>query len=141
MCILQRKKLWWEAGKRFVKIKISAKTLRTINKNGLEAVAKEHDINLSALPYVDCSEARIQWKASQPKRPPMAKKPRCDITPCTELYNNQFPGCARCPDCVTAGPQPRPHAMFAWHEALQRHCSCCRLSLYFAACLSDECNT
>lgn len=44
---LQRKKLWWEAGKKFVKLRLSTKALRTIEKNGLDAVAKQAGIDLS----------------------------------------------------------------------------------------------
>ncbi|XP_010457490.1 PREDICTED: 50S ribosomal protein L28, chloroplastic-like [Camelina sativa] len=43
---LQYKKVWWEAGKRFVKLRLSTKALKTIEKNGLDAVAKEAGIDL-----------------------------------------------------------------------------------------------
>ncbi|XP_071707407.1 large ribosomal subunit protein bL28c-like [Rutidosis leptorrhynchoides] len=44
---LQYKKIWWEAGKRFVKLRLSTKALKTIEKNGLDAVAKKAGIDLS----------------------------------------------------------------------------------------------
>lgn len=44
---LQYKKLWWEAGKRFVKLRLSTKALRTIEKHGLDAVAKKARIDLN----------------------------------------------------------------------------------------------
>uniref|UniRef100_A0A7C9DVB2 Large ribosomal subunit protein bL28c n=2 Tax=Opuntia streptacantha TaxID=393608 RepID=A0A7C9DVB2_OPUST len=44
---LQYKKLWWEAGKRFVKLRLSTKALKTIEKNGLDEVAKKAGIDLS----------------------------------------------------------------------------------------------
>ncbi|CAI8585295.1 unnamed protein product [Vicia faba] len=44
---LQYKRLWWEAGKRFVKLRLSTKALKTIDKNGLDAVAKKAGIDLS----------------------------------------------------------------------------------------------
>nr|GLL41734.1 50S ribosomal protein L28, chloroplastic [Ipomoea trifida]GME10863.1 50S ribosomal protein L28, chloroplastic [Ipomoea batatas]GME10877.1 50S ribosomal protein L28, chloroplastic [Ipomoea batatas] len=44
---LQYKKLWWEAGKRYVKLRLSTKALKTIEKNGLDAVAKKAGIDLS----------------------------------------------------------------------------------------------
>ena len=44
---LQYKKLWWEAGKRFVKLRLSTKALRTIEKHGLDAVAKKAGIDLN----------------------------------------------------------------------------------------------
>ncbi|KAA0049228.1 hypothetical protein IC582_012559 [Cucumis melo] len=43
---LQYKKVWWEAGKRFVKLRLSTKALKTIEKNGLDAVAKKAGIDL-----------------------------------------------------------------------------------------------
>ncbi|XP_006653930.1 50S ribosomal protein L28, chloroplastic [Oryza brachyantha] len=44
---LQYKKLWWEAGKRFVKLRLSTKALKTIEKHGLDAVAKKAGIDLN----------------------------------------------------------------------------------------------
>ncbi|KAJ7522614.1 hypothetical protein O6H91_18G019900 [Diphasiastrum complanatum] len=43
---LQYKRLWWEDGKRFVKLRISTKAMKTIEKKGLDAMAKEAGINL-----------------------------------------------------------------------------------------------
>ncbi|KDP40368.1 hypothetical protein JCGZ_02366 [Jatropha curcas] len=44
---LQYKKVWWEAGNRYVKLRLSTKALKTIEKNGLDAVAKKAGIDLS----------------------------------------------------------------------------------------------
>lgn len=44
---LQSRKLWWEEGNKFVKLRISTKTLKTIQKNGLHATAKKYGINLN----------------------------------------------------------------------------------------------
>ena len=44
---LQYKRVWWEAGKRFVKLRLSTKALKTIEKNGLDAVAKKAGIDLT----------------------------------------------------------------------------------------------
>lgn len=44
---LQYKRLWWAEGDRWVKIKISTKALKTIDKIGLAAMAKRHGINLN----------------------------------------------------------------------------------------------
>lgn len=44
---LQWKRIWWEEGKRFVRLRISTKALKTIEKNGLSAMAKEAGINLN----------------------------------------------------------------------------------------------
>ncbi|KAL5702451.1 60S ribosomal protein L28 [Ranunculus cassubicifolius] len=43
---LQYKRIWWEAGKRFVKLRLSTKALKTIEKNGLDAVSKKAGIDL-----------------------------------------------------------------------------------------------
>ncbi|KAG9446888.1 hypothetical protein H6P81_013016 [Aristolochia fimbriata] len=43
---LQYKKIWWEAGNRYVKLRLSTKALKTIEKNGLDAVAKKAGIDL-----------------------------------------------------------------------------------------------
>ncbi|XP_062166188.1 large ribosomal subunit protein bL28c-like [Alnus glutinosa] len=43
---LQYKRIWWEAGKRYVKPRLSTKALKTIEKNGLDAVAKKAGIDL-----------------------------------------------------------------------------------------------
>ncbi|KAH7434944.1 hypothetical protein KP509_06G041500 [Ceratopteris richardii] len=44
---LQHKRLWWEEGKRFVKMRISAKALKTIDRKGLQQVAKDNGIDLN----------------------------------------------------------------------------------------------
>ena len=43
---LQTRKLWWEEGNKFVRIRVTTKTLKTIKKNGLNSVAKKYGINL-----------------------------------------------------------------------------------------------
>ena len=44
---LQSKKVWWEAGKRWVKLRLSTSAIKTLNKKGLEDMAKEAGINLN----------------------------------------------------------------------------------------------
>eukprot|EP01041_Mallomonas_annulata_P000599 gene599-1158_t len=44
---LQTRKLWWEEGNKFVRIRISTKTLKTVKKNGLNTVAKKYGIDLN----------------------------------------------------------------------------------------------
>ncbi|KAH8968211.1 hypothetical protein BDL97_03G117300 [Sphagnum fallax] len=44
---LQYKRLWWEEGKRFVKLRVCTKALKTVEKKGLQAMAKEAGINLA----------------------------------------------------------------------------------------------
>ncbi|KAJ0963685.1 hypothetical protein J5N97_028807 [Dioscorea zingiberensis] len=43
---LQYKRVWWEAGNRYLKLRLSTKALKTIEKNGLDAVAKKAGIDL-----------------------------------------------------------------------------------------------
>ena len=44
---LQDKRIWWERGKRWVKLRLSTKALKTVEKKGLEAMAKEAGIDLN----------------------------------------------------------------------------------------------
>ncbi len=44
---LQAKRLWWEGGNRFVKLRLSTAALRTIDKKGLDAFASEMGLDLS----------------------------------------------------------------------------------------------
>jgi hypothetical protein len=76
---MQKKRLFWEKGQRWVTLKVSARALRTIKKKGLDVMAEEKGIDLNKLPYNDVSEARLQWKAANSGAPPMAKNSRCDL--------------------------------------------------------------
>jgi large subunit ribosomal protein L28 len=44
---LQEKRLWWAEGKRWVKMRISTKALKTLDFKGLSAYAKEMGIDLN----------------------------------------------------------------------------------------------
>jgi large subunit ribosomal protein L28 len=44
---LQYKRLWWEEGRRFVRLRISTKALKTVERNGLQAMANKAGINLA----------------------------------------------------------------------------------------------
>jgi large subunit ribosomal protein L28 len=44
---LQKKKFWWEAGNRFVVIRISTRAMRTIDKRGLQSFADECGVDLN----------------------------------------------------------------------------------------------
>lgn len=46
---LQEKRVWWEGGKRFIKMRISTKAIKTLNSKGLDAYARELGIDLSKL--------------------------------------------------------------------------------------------
>lgn len=44
---LQWKRIWWEEGNRFVRLKISTKAIKTIQLKGLVAMAKSAGLNLN----------------------------------------------------------------------------------------------
>lgn len=46
---LQEKRIWWEGGKRFVKLRLSTKAIKTLNNKSLDVVARELGIDLSKL--------------------------------------------------------------------------------------------
>jgi large subunit ribosomal protein L28 len=46
---LQKRRLWWAEGQRFVTLRVSTRTLKTIQKRGLGPYAKELGINLARL--------------------------------------------------------------------------------------------
>ena len=71
----QTKNLFWEKENRWVRVKIAATTLKTIQKLGLDEMAKRHDVDLYALPYSDYSDARRDW-LKENNKPPVAKDAR-----------------------------------------------------------------
>jgi large subunit ribosomal protein L28 len=44
---LQWKRVWWAQGNRWVKLQLSTKAIKTLEKNGLQAMAKEMGIDLN----------------------------------------------------------------------------------------------
>ena len=44
---LQNKRIWWSEGNRWVKLKLSTKAIKTLEKKGLQKMAKEAGISLS----------------------------------------------------------------------------------------------
>ena len=44
---LQWKRIWWPEGNRWVRLRISAKAIKTLEKKGIDAMAKEAGINLN----------------------------------------------------------------------------------------------
>ena len=44
---LQYKRIWWQEGNRWVRLKLSTKAIKTLNKKGIEQMAKEAGIDLS----------------------------------------------------------------------------------------------
>jgi len=44
---LQSKRIWWPEGNRFVKLRVSTKAIKTLEKKGISAMAKEAGIDLN----------------------------------------------------------------------------------------------
>jgi large subunit ribosomal protein L28 len=44
---LQEKRVWWPQGKRWVTLRLSTKAIKTLEKKGLAAMAKEAGIDLN----------------------------------------------------------------------------------------------
>ena len=44
---LQWKRVWWPEGNRFVRLRLSTKAIKTLEKKGIDAMAKEAGINLN----------------------------------------------------------------------------------------------
>lgn len=55
---------------------VSTKALKTIEKKGLSAMAKEAGIDLWKLPFTDCSEARRSYLEREGTKVPMGKNAR-----------------------------------------------------------------
>lgn len=72
---LQWKRVFWAKENRFVRLKLSTKAIKTLERNGLDAMAKEAGLDLYALPYQDASPARQEYVAKHPGSP-KAKNPR-----------------------------------------------------------------
>ena len=58
---LQYKRVYWPEKQRYVRLRISTKALKTINKLGLEVMAERAGLDLESLPYTDADPARKEW--------------------------------------------------------------------------------
>merc|ERR1712216_802631 len=68
----QFKKVYWPTGQRFIKLRISMRTIRTLDKIGLSMMATYTEINLWKLPFKDFRSMRLEYlrmKSSQISRP------------------------------------------------------------------------
>ncbi|KAL0029861.1 hypothetical protein WJX77_004336 [Trebouxia sp. C0004] len=68
------KKVYWPEGSRWVKLRVCTKALKTIEKKGLNAMAREAGLDLSKLPYTDVSKNRLEYLAKREPAPPMPRK-------------------------------------------------------------------
>lgn len=46
---LQWKRIWWPEGNRFVRLRLSTKAIKTLEKKGIDAMAREAGINLNKM--------------------------------------------------------------------------------------------
>ena len=54
---------------------LALQAIKTIEKKGLQTMAKEVGLDLMSLPYIDCSSNRQEWLAKQPKVPAQVSSP------------------------------------------------------------------
>ena len=73
---LQAKKFYWAHGQRWVSLRVCTKAIKTIEKNGLDIMAQEADIDLWKLPFVDARPERLQYLAENKGKVPVAVNPR-----------------------------------------------------------------
>ena len=52
---------------------MNLQAMKTVEKKGLQAMAKEVGLDLYSLPYTDARPERQQWLAQQPIQPPQVR--------------------------------------------------------------------
>merc|ERR1712224_380554 len=70
---LQTKKIFWPEGKRFVKIRVSARTIRTVEKKGLVSLTKEAGIDPWKLAFEDVRPDRLEYLSENAMQVPRPK--------------------------------------------------------------------
>ena len=101
---LHVKKIYWPRGERWVKLRVSTKGMKTVQKKGIEAAAKDAGIDLWKLPFVlDESEARKQWKKQMGRRRELLSYPK----PFQQWRSCGSRGRRRTEECPSSG---QPHA-------------------------------
>merc|ERR1712118_38141 len=70
---IRRKLIYWPEGQRFAKLRIAARSIRTIEKRGLSVMAKEAGIDLWKLPFRDLRPQRLEYKLKKSKQVPLPK--------------------------------------------------------------------
>ncbi|GFR43235.1 hypothetical protein Agub_g4294 [Astrephomene gubernaculifera] len=78
---LQNKKVFWEEGQRWVKLRICTKAIKTLEKNGLQSMAAEAGINLWKLPFEDARPQRKAYLAENEGKVPVAQNLRAMRNP------------------------------------------------------------
>lgn len=78
---LQHKKLYWEQGQRWVTLHITTRAIKTIQKSGLDGLAKEAGIDLWKLPFEDARPQRLAYLEENKGKVPQAENPRAIKNP------------------------------------------------------------
>mmetsp|Transcript_22863 Transcript_22863/g.34112 ORF Transcript_22863/g.34112 Transcript_22863/m.34112 type:complete len:235 (-) Transcript_22863:130-834(-) len=71
---IQQKYVYWPEGQRMVKMKVSTSALKSIEKRGIEAMAKDAGIELSKLPFKDLRPERQEYVEKHRGEVPVSKK-------------------------------------------------------------------
>ncbi len=84
---LQWRKLWWAEGKKFVKMRLATKTLKTVMKNGLHATAKKHGIDLNdySISFGTGVPGVVPWMYRDPSDPCFLPTARSTPPPAVSL--------------------------------------------------------
>jgi len=82
---LQYKRVYWPEQKRYIRLRISTKAIKTLNKVGLEKMAKDAGLDLMSLAYQQADEARAEWLAANGGQEPTRKDKRAPTGP-KKLY-------------------------------------------------------
>lgn len=94
---LQQKKVYWETGKRWVKLRICTKAIKSIEKNGLDAMAAEAGIDLWKLPFEDARPARLAYLAEHQGAVPVVRVRTC-VCACIHAFTLVHVQQQSCPD-------------------------------------------
>jgi large subunit ribosomal protein L28 len=78
---LQYKRVYWPEQKRYIRLRISTKAIKTLNKVGLEKMAKDAGLDLMSLAYQQADEARAEWLAANAGEEPTRKDKRAPTGP------------------------------------------------------------
>lgn len=120
---LQQKKVFWSYGQRWVSLKLCTKAIKSIEKNGLDAMAAEAGIDLWKLPFVDARPERLQYLAENAGKVPVAVNPRCAQDSCSAYgksgWHRKLLGTLlhHAAPCTCACCATESSMRCAWHES------------------------
>ncbi|KAG2438587.1 hypothetical protein HXX76_005137 [Chlamydomonas incerta] len=73
---LQNKKVFWEEGQRWVKLRICTKAIKTLENKGIATMAADAGIDLWSLPFEDARPQRKAYLAENAGKVPVGSNPR-----------------------------------------------------------------